>query len=85
MNERQRVFAQTFVSMYKEARRQGIPKPKVGRRAALAAGYGADSWCDRAKILRADRSYLRNVNNPKVLDYMRDLGLERDGDIWREN
>lgn len=77
-------FAHNFVRMWKQKRAAGVRVPRVGRLAALAAGYGRGSWCQRNAELAADQMVVRLLKQPEVLALIHELGLERIDGEWRE-
>ena len=83
-NPRAREFADTFVRLWREKKAEGVQNPRVGRLAAMMAGYGRTSWCESNAIQTADVMYNKLLKRPEVTDYIRELGLERIGRQWRE-
>lgn len=77
-------FAEAFVRLWRQKRAEGIERPRVGRLAALAAGYGEGSWCATNAIQTADQMVNRLLKRPEVLARIQQLGLERVNGEWRE-
>jgi hypothetical protein len=84
LNPRHRKFCQLFVKFWQEQWALGVKNPRVGRLATLAAGYGGKSWSETNAVQTADVLYNRLVKKPEILNYLRELGLERDGRRWRK-
>lgn len=83
-NPRARVFCDVFVSLWRQHRATGIENPRVGRIAAMTAGYGARSWTPLRSQQAADMMYNKLLKQPAVIQRILELGLERDGRQWRE-
>jgi hypothetical protein len=62
----------------------GIERPQVKRLAALEAGYGKSSLTEDKMYQAVDKCANRNLKRPHVIEYIRSLGLEKDGKYWRE-
>lgn len=77
-------FAEIFARLWKEQRTKGVKNPRVGRMAAMMAGYGAQSWNETNAVLTADVMFNKLVKRQDVLQYLRELGIERIGRQWRE-
>jgi hypothetical protein len=77
-------FAETFVRLWRDQKARGVLNPRVGRLAALASGYGNTSWCEGNAIQTADVMFNKLVKRPEIVQYIRELGLERVGRQWRE-
>lgn len=82
--ERVRNFCRTLVRLWKEQHALGVAEPMVGRDAAIFVGYGGKSWSSKKTIQAADVMYNKLTKKPDVLEYIRELGLERDGRGWKE-
>jgi hypothetical protein len=82
-NPRAKQFAEIFVRLWLEKRAQGVQNPRVGRVAAMMAGYGQGSWCQSNAIQTADVMFNKLVKRSDVMEYIRELGLERIGRQWR--
>ncbi len=83
-NPRARAFCNVFVSLWRAQRAIGIEFPRVGRQAAMSAGYGATSWNPIRSLQAADVMYNKLLKQAPVIAYLKELGLERDGRKWRE-
>lgn len=83
-NERHQAFCDIFLRLFREQRAQGVENPRVGRLAAMTAGYGQESWCPSNSIQTADVMFNKLTKRPDVLEYLRGKGLERVGRQWRE-
>jgi hypothetical protein len=84
MHARAKKFCENFVRLWREERAKGASRPRVGRQAALLAGYGGKSWNERNTILAADQMYNRLVKRPDVIATLKELGLERTGEDWTD-
>ena len=84
MYPKAKLFAESFVRLWRQQRAAGIKNPRVGRLAALTAGYGQNSWCEERSVQAADMMVNKLLRRPDVLAYIYELGLERDGRHWRD-
>lgn len=75
-------FCELFAQLFHQERAAGIARPKVGRRAALMAGYGSGSWNENRVIQTADTMYAKLVSRDDVTAYLRQLGVVRLGRQW---
>jgi hypothetical protein len=76
-------FCEIFARLLHEAFANGEKRPKVGRKAALLAGYGENSWNENKTLQAADVLYARLIRRPDVLAYLKQLGVERLNGQWR--
>jgi hypothetical protein len=83
MNDKQAAFCQQFARLYREASSRGELHPRVGTKAALAAGYGGESKHPLRQKQAAEVAYTRLIKQVDVVDYIEQLGVEREGDVWR--
>lgn len=79
-----RRFVEIFVTLWKQQKALGVKNPKVGRQAALLAGYGGKSWSELKRWQAADCMFSRLTKRDDVLQLIREQGLERNGRLWRE-
>lgn len=82
-NPRAKRFCEIFVRLWLQQWESGIENPRVGRQAAMIAGYGGRSWNEVRAPQAADVMFNKLVKRPEVVNYIRELGLERDGRYWR--
>ena len=68
--------------LYREQKAAGVKRPRVGRMAALAAGYGQGSWCESNAIQTADVMFCQLIKRQDVRDYLKEQGFERIGRDW---
>ena len=78
-----RIFCEIFAHLLREAAAKGQANPKVGRRAAMLAGYGGGSWNENRLVQTADTMYAKLVRREDVKGYLRQLGVERVGRHWQ--
>lgn len=77
-------FCEVFAKLWHQQKQAGVQNPRVGRLAALAAGYGKNSWSESNAIQTADVVFNQLTKRRDVLQYLRELGFERDGRFWRQ-
>lgn len=84
ISPQEKAFCEAFARLFREQRAAGVVSPRVGRMAAMIAGYGQKSWCAIRAIEAADVMFNKLIKRAHVVNYLRGLGIERIDGRWTD-